>query len=61
MIGVMTMLTVHSFVNVEMTWHHPTLFLMILGWAEFMRRRLKARPRVPVPLYQNSNFVEQYR
>jgi len=61
MIGVMTMLTVHSFVNVEMTWHHPTLFLMILGWAEFMRRRLKARPPVPTQLYQNPVLVEQYR
>lgn len=47
MIGVMTMLTIHSFVNVEMTWHHPTLFLMILGWAEFMRRRMKVRAPAP--------------
>jgi hypothetical protein len=57
----MAIITIHSFVNVEMTWHHPTLFLMILGWAEFMRRRLKARPPVPNQLYQDKVFAEQYR
>ncbi len=61
MIGVMTIITIHSFVNVEMTWHHPTLFLIILGWAEFMRRRLKARPPVSTQLYQSPIMVEQYR
>ncbi len=44
MIGVMAIITIHSFVNVEMTWHHPTLFLLTLGWAEFLRRRMKLRP-----------------
>jgi len=58
MIGVMTMLTIHSFVNVEMTWHHPTLFLMILGWAEFMRRRSKSQSRVSAPLYQNTMLAQ---
>ena len=48
MIGVMTVITIHSFVNVEMTWHHPTLFLIILGWAEFMRRKM-LRPATPAP------------
>jgi hypothetical protein len=61
MIGVMTIITIHSFVNVEMTWHHPTLFLIILGWAEFMRRRLKARPPGSTQLYQSPLLVEQYR
>ena len=61
MIGVMTMLTIHSFVNVEMTWHHPTLFLMILGWAEFMRRRLTARAPVPRQLYRNPVMAGQFR
>ncbi len=61
MIGVMAIITVHSFVNVEMTWHHPTLFLIILGWAEFMRRRLKTRSPGPTRLYQDSVVVEQYR
>ena len=61
MIGVMTIITIHSFVNVEMTWHHPTLFLMILGWAEFMRRRLKAQSRVRTQLYQHPLVIEQHR
>jgi hypothetical protein len=65
MIGVMAMLTIHSFVNVEMTWHHPTLFLMILGWAEFMRRRMKARAPTSAPaaaqLQRNPVFASQYR
>jgi O-antigen ligase len=51
MIGVMTVITIHSFVNVEMTWHHPTLFLIILGWAEFMRRKL-SRPTAAAPPQQ---------
>jgi hypothetical protein len=50
MIGVMTVITIHSFVNVEMTWHHPTLFLIILGWAEFMRRKLLRPSRTPAPI-----------
>ena len=61
MIGVMTMLTIHSFVNVEMTWHHPTLFLMILGWAEFMRRHLKAQQRVPLHVYQDQMLAQPAR
>ena len=51
MIGVMTVITIHSFVNVEMTWHHPTLFLIILGWAEFLRRKMM-RPTKPGPPQQ---------
>jgi O-antigen ligase len=61
MIGVMTMLTIHSFVNVEMTWHHPTLFLMILGWAEFMRRRMKARAPTAEKLYASPVTSKQFR
>ena len=49
MIGVMTVITIHSFVNVEMTWHHPTLFLIILGWAEFLRRKLQRPTRPGLP------------
>jgi O-antigen ligase len=57
MIGVMTVITIHSFVNVEMTWHHPTLFLIILGWAEFLRRKLN-RPTVPV---QQTQFRQELK
>jgi O-antigen ligase len=61
MIGVMTMITIHSFVNVEMTWHHPTFFLMILGWAEFMRRKRKMRSPTPGQLHQQPILAEQFR
>jgi O-antigen ligase len=40
-IGVMGILTVHSFFNVELIWHAPLLFLVVLGYAEMMRRRLR--------------------
>jgi hypothetical protein len=60
MIGVMTIITIHSFVNVTVTWHHPTEFLIILGWAEFMRRKMQSRSRPPVALHRMS-FTEQYR
>ena len=40
-IGVMGMLTIHSFFNNELCWHPPLLFLAVLGYAEFLRRRMK--------------------
>jgi hypothetical protein len=47
-IGVMGMLTVHSFFNNELCWHPPLLFLAVLGYAEFLRRRMKEqRGNVP--------------
>ncbi|MFZ0806449.1 MAG: O-antigen ligase family protein [Candidatus Sulfotelmatobacter sp.] len=61
MIGVMAVITIHSFVNVEMTWHHPTLFLIVLGWAEFMRRRLHARSPGRSQLHQMPVLIEQQR
>jgi O-antigen ligase len=38
-LGVLAIITVHSFFNVELTWHSPMFFLSILGYAEFLRRR----------------------
>jgi O-Antigen ligase len=62
MIGVMTVITIHSFVNVEMTWHHPTLFLMVLGWAEFMRRKRKSKPSSkPERFYQDPELFASVR
>jgi O-Antigen ligase len=62
MIGVMTVITIHSFVNVEMTWHHPTLFLMVLGWAEFMRRKRKSGPlSKPERFYQGPELLASVR
>jgi hypothetical protein len=39
--GVMTYLTIRSFVNVELVWHAPSLFFPVVGWAEYMRRKRK--------------------
>jgi len=36
---VMLVLFIHSFFNVEFTWHAPMFFLVCMGWAEFMRRK----------------------
>jgi hypothetical protein len=41
-LGVMAVMTVRSFVNVELTWHAPVYFLAALGGAEFLRRRHRA-------------------
>lgn len=38
---VMLVLFIHSFFNVELTWHAPMFFLVCMGWAEYMRRRRK--------------------
>jgi O-antigen ligase len=38
-LGVLAIITVHSFFNVELTWHSPMFFLIVLGYAEFLRRR----------------------
>jgi len=38
---VMLVLFIHSFFNVELTWHAPMFFLVCMGWAEFMRRKQK--------------------
>jgi O-antigen ligase len=41
-IGVMGILTVRSFFNAEFVWHAPQYFLVILGYAELLRRRAKS-------------------
>jgi hypothetical protein len=41
-IGVLGVITVRSFVNVELIWHAPQFFLAVLGYAELLRRRAKA-------------------
>ncbi|SRR5579883_671866 len=40
--GVMTILVVHSFFNVELIWHAPLFYFVVLGYAEMIRRRKKA-------------------
>jgi len=41
--GVMATLTLHSFFNNEFTWHSPLYFLALLGYAELVRRKLRAK------------------
>jgi hypothetical protein len=41
-IAVLAVITVRSFVNVELIWHAPQFFLAVLGYAELLRRRAKA-------------------
>lgn len=43
-LGVLAVITVHSFFNVELTWHVPLLLFVLLGYAELLRRQ-----RVMVP------------
>jgi hypothetical protein len=39
--AVMSFLTLHSIFNDELAWHPPLMFLALVGYAEFIRRRLK--------------------
>jgi O-antigen ligase len=40
-VAILGVITVRSVVNVEMIWHAPLFFLMVLGYAELLRRRAK--------------------
>ena len=39
MLAILGIITLRSFFNVEMSWHAPFLFLIVVGYAEFLRRR----------------------
>lgn len=41
-IAIMGVLTIRSFFNTEFVWHAPQYFLVILGYAELLRRRAKS-------------------
>jgi len=59
--GVLIVLVVHSFFNVELIWHAPLFFLIVLGWAELLRRKKKRQAEMafrrqtasarPTPMY----------
>lgn len=38
-IGILTVLSVRSMFTSELVWHPPLLFLLVLGYAEFLRRK----------------------
>jgi O-antigen ligase len=44
-LGVLGVVTLRSFFNVEMSWHAPFLFLAVAGYAEFLRRKQKEAAR----------------
>lgn len=52
--GVWGALTVRSFFNVELSWHAPFLFLAVIAYAEFLRRK---RLRPATNLVKSPNFV----
>jgi len=39
-LGVLSIVTVRSFATVQLMWHPALVFLVVLGYAEFLRRRL---------------------
>jgi O-antigen ligase len=45
-VGVMSVITIHSIFNVELIWHVPLLLLVLLGYAEMLRRRKLVPARV---------------
>jgi hypothetical protein len=45
---VLSVITVHSFFNDELIWHAPLYFLIVLGYAELLRRHRSVRkPHAP--------------
>lgn len=56
--GVFGAITVRSFFNVEMCWHAPFLFLAILTYAEFLRRK---RTQPVADLNRSPSVIEPVR
>jgi O-antigen ligase len=42
-LAILGIISLRSFFNVELSWHAPFLFLVVLGYAEFLRRKKKQR------------------
>jgi len=58
-LGLLGMLTLHSFFNDELSWHCPLLYFSILGYAEYLRTYPKravsyALQHRPTPLYREN-------
>ena len=45
-LGVLGVITLRSFFNVELSWHAPFLYFAVVGYAEFLRRKGKQRVSV---------------
>ncbi len=57
-LGVMGLLTLHSFFNVELIWHAPLLFFVVLGYAEMLRRRIRAGALAREPRRSLGTYLE---
>jgi len=44
--AILSMLTLHSIFNDELAWHPPLMFLSLVGYAELIRRKLKAQESI---------------
>lgn len=60
--SVMLVLFIHSFFNVELTWHAPMFFLVCVGWAEFLRRKNQKAKEIAVrqmltPQFRTSEII----
>jgi hypothetical protein len=54
----MGLLTLHSFFNVELIWHAPLLFFVVLGYSEMLRRRMKSKAVAPQSRRSMEPFLE---
>jgi O-antigen ligase len=52
-IVILAMLTLRSVFNNMFTWHPPLPFLVILGYAEYLRRKRQAAARVAAPVLRS--------
>ena len=48
-IGILALLSLHSFFNNDLSYHPPLMFLAVLGYAELLRRNAKREQDVPMP------------
>jgi O-antigen ligase len=47
-IGIIGVLSLHSFFNTDLSWHAPLIYFAALGCAEFLRRQSKLRGMYPL-------------
>jgi hypothetical protein len=57
-LAILGIITLRSFFNVEMSWHAPFLFLIVVGYAEFLRRRKVQRAHPVVSHAVNEEVPE---
>lgn len=56
--GLLGVITVRSFFNIEMTWHAPLFYFTIIAYAEFLRRKRQAAKQVLAdPSYTDLSYT----